>query len=131
MKKKELNYTTGKRKSAVARLRMFEGKGKITVNNKDYKEYFNSELINSKVSIPFNITETSNKYDVIVNVKGGGVTGQIEAIQLAITKSLIKINSEYKPLLKNLGLTTRDPRVVERKKYGKKKARKKFQFSKR
>jgi small subunit ribosomal protein S9 len=101
------------------------------VNKKDYKNYFPTEVLQYKINQPFEITETLKKYDVIVNVKGGGPTGQVEAIRLGISRALIKINEEWKPALKEQGLTTRDPRMVERKKPGQPKARKKFQFSKR
>jgi small subunit ribosomal protein S9 len=110
---------------------MKEGKGEITINKRDYKEYFPVGTLMYKVNQPFGLTETSGKYDVKVNVDGGGLTGQAEAVRLAISKALIEINEEWKPVLKVNGLTTRDPRMVERKKPGQKKARKKFQFSKR
>ncbi len=123
--------TSGRRKAAVARAYISEGKGNVTVNKKDYKEFFPVPTLQYKITQPFNITDTAGKYDVKVNVNGGGITGQAEAVRLAITKALVEINEEYKPALKAEGLTTRDPREVERKKPGQKKARKKFQFSKR
>ena len=123
--------TSGRRKDAVARLYLSDGKGTFTINKRDYKEYFPTGTLQYKINQPFEITETSGKYDVKVNVSGGGITGQAEAVRLAISKALIEIDPEYKPALKAQGLTTRDPRMVERKKFGRKKARKKEQFSKR
>jgi len=123
--------TIGRRKSSVARIYMSEGKGKVTVNNKDYKDYFPTGVLQYKVNQPFQLTDTEGKFDVKVNVKGGGVNGQVEAVRLAIARALVKIDEENKPLLKAESLMTRDPRMVERKKPGQPKARKKFQFSKR
>ncbi len=123
--------TTGRRKTAIARLYMDEGKGNIVINKKDYKEYFPTGVLQYKIEQAFAITETTNQYDLKVNVDGGGITGQAEAIRLAISKALIEINPEWKSALKAQGLTTRDPRMVERKKPGQPKARKQFQFSKR
>tara|TARA_B110000444_G_scaffold260504_1_gene307754 strand:+ start:7171 stop:7557 length:387 start_codon:yes stop_codon:yes gene_type:complete len=123
--------TSGRRKDAVARLYLSEGKGTFTINKRDYKEYFPTGTLQYKINQPFEITETTGKYDVKVNVSGGGITGQAEAVRLAISKALIEIDPENKPALKAQGLTTRDPRMVERKKFGQKKARKKEQFSKR
>ena len=123
--------TSGRRKDAVARLYLSEGKGKFTINKRDYTDYFPTGTLQYKINQPFEITETAGKYDVKVNVFGGGITGQAEAVRLAISKALIEIDPEYKPALKAEGLTTRDPRMVERKKFGRKKARKKEQFSKR
>ncbi|MEZ7817736.1 MAG: 30S ribosomal protein S9 [Flavobacteriales bacterium] len=123
--------TSGRRKDAVARLYLSEGKGKFTINKRDYTEYFPTGTLQYKINQPFEITETAGKYDVKVNVFGGGITGQAEAVRLAISKALIEIDPDYKPALKAEGLTTRDPRMVERKKFGRKKARKKEQFSKR
>jgi len=123
--------TSGRRKNAVARIYLSEGEGKITVNKRDYKEYFPNGVLQYKLNQPFNLTENAGKYDVKVNVNGGGINGQAEAIRLGITKALIDINPEWKTALKALGLTTRDPRMVERKKFGQAKARKRFQFSKR
>ena len=105
--------------------------GKITVNKRDLSEYFSTEVLLGKVKQPFTITDNVDKYDVKVNVNGGGINGQAEAIRLGISKALVEINAEWKPALKAEGLMTRDPRMVERKKPGQKKARKKFQFSKR
>ena len=123
--------TSGRRKDAVARPYLSKGKGKFTINKRDYTEYFPTGTLQYKINQPFEITETAGKYDVKVNVHGGGITGQAEAVRLAISKALIEIDPEYKPALKAEGLTTRDPRMVERKKFGQKKARKKEQFSKR
>lgn len=123
--------TSGRRKTAVARVYLSEGKGEFTINKRDYKDYFPSGVMQYKINQPFILTENENKYDVKVNVKGGGQTGQVEAVRLAISKALIDINPEWKSALKMEGLTTRDPRMVERKKPGQPKARKKFQFSKR
>ncbi len=127
----EIINTLGRRKSSVARVYMTPGKGKITINDRDMKEFFPTSLLQFKLHQPFNITETEKKYDVTVNVHGGGTTGQVEAIRLGISRALIKIDENYKPALRAEGLVTRDPRMVERKKPGQKKARKKFQFSKR
>lgn len=123
--------TIGRRKTAVARIYLSEGQGNITVNKKDYKDFFATSVQQGKVHQPFTITETIGNFDVKVNVDGGGTTGQAEAVRLGISRALVKLNPDYKPLLKAEGLMTRDPRMVERKKPGQKKARKKFQFSKR
>ena len=123
--------TIGRRKSSVARIYLTEGKGNIVVNQKDYKEYFPIGTLQYKINQPFMLTETEGKYDVKVNVKGGGVNGQVEAVRLAISRALVEVDAENKPALKAEGLMTRDPRMVERKKPGQPKARKKFQFSKR
>jgi len=123
--------TLGRRKSSVARVYLSKGKGKITINKRDYKDYFTTGVMQYKVNQPFELTETVGKYDVKVNVNGGGNTGQVEAVRLAISRALVEINADYKPALKAEGLMTRDPRMVERKKPGQPKARKKFQFSKR
>jgi small subunit ribosomal protein S9 len=124
-------HKIGRRKTAVARIYLSEGKGNITVNKKDYKDYFTTSTLQYKVQQPLMLTETLESYDIKVNVFGGGVTGQAEAIRLAITRALVSIDEENKTVLKPEGLLTRDPRMVERKKFGQKKARKKFQFSKR
>ncbi len=123
--------TLGRRKTSVARVYLSEGSGKITVNKRDLNEFFTVPILLDKVNQPFSITDTVGKYDVKVNVKGGGISGQAEAIRLGISKALVEINEEWKPALRAEGLMTRDPRMVERKKPGQKKARKKFQFSKR
>ena len=123
--------TIGRRKSSVARVYMSEGTGKMTVNKRDFSEYFPKGVLHYKLSQPFLLTDTIGKYDVNVNVKGGGVNGQVEAIRLGISRALVEVSEENKPLLKAESLMTRDPRMVERKKPGQPKARKKFQFSKR
>ncbi|MDB2675528.1 30S ribosomal protein S9 [Flavobacteriales bacterium] len=124
-------HTIGRRKSAVARIYLSKGKGNITVNNREAKTYFSTATQLYKLNQPFNLVDLEGRYDVKVNVNGGGSTGQVEAIRLAISRALIQINEENRPTLKAEGLLTRDPRMVERKKPGQKKARKKFQFSKR
>jgi small subunit ribosomal protein S9 len=121
----------GRRKTAVARIYMTPGNGEIIVNKKDYKEYFPTGGLQYKVNQPFLLTENEGKYDVKVNLDGGGITGQAEALRLAISRALIQIDEEYRPVLKKEGLLRRDPRMVERKKPGQPKARKRFQFSKR
>ena len=121
----------GRRKSSVARIYLKSGKGKITINKRDHKDYFTTDVLQYKIFQPFELTGTKGKYDATINVNGGGSTGQVEAIRLAISRALVEINEDYKPLLKAEGLMTRDPRMVERKKPGRPKARKKFQFSKR
>lgn len=127
----EIINTLGRRKTAVARVYLKKGKGNVTVNKKDYKEMFPVAVLQSKIVQPFQLTETEGQYDVTVNVSGGGINGQVEAIRLGISRALVEVNEENKPLLKAEGLMTRDPRMVERKKPGQPKARKKFQFSKR
>ena len=121
----------GRRKAAVARVILSDGKGKITVNDRDYKEYFGAETLQYVVTQPLVAMNAIDKYDIRVNLDGGGVKGQAEALRLGITRALIKIDAECKPALKAEGFLTRDPREVERKKPGQPKARKRFQFSKR
>ena len=123
--------TSGRRKNAIARVYMTQGTGKVTINKRDITEYFPLPTLQYKVKQPFMLTETLDQFDIKANLDGGGITGQAEALRLAISKALIELNEELKPTLKAEGLTTRDPRMVERKKYGQRKARKKFQFSKR
>ncbi len=127
----EVINTLGRRKTSVARVYLTKGTGQVTVNKKDYKEMFPVAVLQSKIVQPFGLTETEGQYDVRVNVSGGGINGQAEAIRLGISRALCDISEDYKPLLKAEGLMTRDPRMVERKKPGQPKARKKFQFSKR
>lgn len=127
----EVINTLGRRKTAVARVYMSKGKGTVTVNNRDYKEFLPVAVLQSKIVQPFALTDTVDQFDVKVNVAGGGINGQVEAIRLGISRALVKLDEENKPLLKEEGLMTRDPRMVERKKPGQPKARKKFQFSKR
>jgi small subunit ribosomal protein S9 len=121
----------GRRKAAVARIFLSDGKGKITVNGRDYKEYFGAETLQYVVTQPLVLLNAADKYDIVVNLDGGGVKGQAEALRLGITRALIKIDEESKKALKANGFVTRDPREVERKKPGRPKARKRFQFSKR
>ncbi len=127
----EVVNTTGRRKSAIARIYVNDGKGQITVNHKDYKEYFTTESLQYVVEQPLVTIEATGKYDIKVNLTGGGIRGQAEALRLAISRAMVQIDPERKPILKSKGLLTRDPREVERKKPGQPKARKKFQFSKR
>jgi len=121
----------GRRKEAVTRVFLTKGEGKITVNDKDYKTYFPLVYLQNQVEAPFKTIEAADKFDVVVNAQGGGVKGQAEAIKLGISRALLQVNPEFRPALKAAGLLKRDPRAVERKKPGKKKARKSFQFSKR
>jgi small subunit ribosomal protein S9 len=123
--------TTGRRKSAVARIYINEGKGQIIVNDRDYKDYFTTHQLRYLVEQPLKLAESTGKFDIKANLDGGGMTGQAEALRLAISRALVKMDPEKKPLLKSNGLLTRDPREVERKKPGQPKARKRFQFSKR
>jgi len=123
--------TVGRRKTSVARVYLSEGTGSVVVNKKDYKDFFPVAMLQFKIQQPFSLTETAGKYDVKVNVMGGGINGQAEAIRLGISRALVEVSADMKPLLKAEGLMTRDPRMVERKKPGQPKARKKFQFSKR
>ena len=127
----EITHTIGRRKTAVARVYVQPGNGTVIVNKKDYKVYFPTLPLQFIVNQAFEITNNMEKFDVKVNVEGGGISGQAEAIRLGITRALVEMNPESKPALKAQGLTTRDPRMVERKKPGQKKARKRFQFSKR
>lgn len=128
----EVINTIGRRKSAVARLYLSKGKGNFTINKRDIEVYVPSQILRNKINEPFTVTELDNKeWDLNVNVSGGGITGQAEAIRLAIARALVEYNGELRPMLKVDSLLTRDPRMVERKKFGQKKARKKFQFSKR
>ena len=121
----------GRRKAAVARVILSDGKGKITVNDRDYKDYFGAETLQFVVTQPLVILNAADKYDINVNLDGGGVKGQAEALRLGITRALIKLDAENKSVLKANGFVTRDPREVERKKAGQPKARRRFQFSKR
>lgn len=124
-------HTIGRRKAAVARIYLSTGKGNITVNGKDFKEYFPVDTMQYKLEQPFKTLNLEKKYDVKVNVGGGGTTGQAEAIRLAISRALCEVDLENRTALKSEGLLTRDSRVVERKKPGQKKSRKKFQWVKR
>ena len=127
----EVVNTIGRRKTAVARIYLNEGKGNITINKRDFKEYFPTTTLQYIVTQPLNIAQAVEKYDIQVNLDGGGVKGQAEALRLAITRALMKIDPEIRKDLKAAGFVTRDPREVERKKPGRPKARKRFQFSKR
>jgi small subunit ribosomal protein S9 len=127
----ETVHKIGRRKTAVARIYLSEGKGNITINNRAFEDYFTTTTLRYKVQQPLMLTENIENFDLNVNVFGGGVTGQAEAIRLAISRALCEIDAENRAILKPEGLLTRDPRMVERKKFGQKKARKKFQFSKR
>ena len=120
----------GRRKTAVARIYMTPGKGDIQVNVRDYKEYFPFEVHQIVVQQPFATINGGGSYDVKVNVRGGGISGQAEAARMAISRALVEYNGEFRPALKKEGFLTRDPRMVERKKYGRRKARRRFQFSK-
>ena len=124
-------HKIGRRKTSIARIYLSKGSGNVKINNKDLNNYFSTDGLKSKINLPFIITETLGKYDLSVNVSGGGNTGQADAIKLAVSRALCEVNEEYRPLLKKEGLLTRDSRVVERKKPGQKKARKKFQWVKR
>ena len=121
----------GRRKEAVTRVFVSKGSGKITVNDKDYKEYFSLVYLQHQVTRPLVTVEVMDKYDIKINATGGGMKGQAESAMLGISRVLLEINPEYRPALKAAGLLKRDPRSVERKKFGHKKARKSFQFSKR
>ena len=131
MAEKIYYYGTGRRKNAIARVRLTEGTGKITINGKDIDDFFGMETLKVIVKQPLTVTNTVAKYDVIVKVTGGGFTGQAGAIRHGIARALNEANSEFRPILKSNGFLTRDPRMKERKKYGLKKARKAPQFSKR
>lgn len=121
----------GRRKEAVTRVFLSKGDGNITINGKDYKVYFPLVYLQNQVEAPLKAVESADKYNIVVNATGGGVKGQAEATKLGIARALLEVSAEYRPVLKAAGLLKRDPRSVERKKPGKKKARKSFQFSKR
>ena len=121
----------GRRKTAVARIYMERGTGVITINNRDYKEYFPTEVLQNKVTQSLKLTGNDGQWDIKVNVEGGGVTGQAEAVRLAISRAIVEVSADQKSKLRAEGLMTRDPRMVERKKFGRRKARRRFQFSKR
>ncbi len=127
----EMINATGRRKASVARVYLTKGEGKILVNGKDYKQYFPQIHIQANIIAPFQTIEAENIYDLKINVNGGGFKGQSEAIRMAIARALVKLNEDFRKPLKARKFLTRDARVVERKKYGKPKARKSFQFSKR
>jgi len=127
----EVIHKIGRRKTAVARVYVAKGKGNITVNKKDMAIYFPTATLQYKVNQPIAMTNNDGNFDITVNVFGGGITGQAEAIRLALSRAMCELDAENRTILKPEGLLTRDPRMVERKKFGQKKARKKFQFSKR
>ena len=127
----DITNKTGRRKTALARVYVQPGKGTITVNERELTDYFKSEIHQILVKQPLALLKLDNQYDIDANVEGGGIKGQAEAIRLGITRALVEVDAANKPTLKKEGLTTRDSRMVERKKYGKRKARKRFQFSKR
>jgi small subunit ribosomal protein S9 len=127
----ETIHKIGRRKTAVARVYLKEGKGNITINKRDLKDYFTTSTLQYKVKQPLVLTDNETTFDISVNVFGGGITGQAEAIRLGLSRAMCTLNDENRGILKPEGLLTRDPRMVERKKFGQKKARKKFQFSKR
>lgn len=127
----EVINALGRRKAAIARIYMTAGTGKVTINNRELKEYFPQATLQYVVLQPLNLLNVAGQYDIKVNLDGGGINGQAEALRLAISRALVKIDAENKPELKKAGFMTRDPREVERKKPGQPKARKRFQFSKR
>lgn len=122
---------TGRRKKSVARVILRAGSGNISVNKREFNDYFPLKYHRDDIEAPLKVTETLGKFDVIVNVQGGGISGQSEAVRLGISRALLEINADFRPPLKAEGFLRRDPRMVERKKYGRPKARKRFQFSKR
>lgn len=124
-------YATGRRKNSTAKVRLIPGEGKIIVNQKDFKEYFNREALTRMIVEPLKLTDTVGAYDVVAQLLGGGITGQAGALRHGISRALLEINGEFRDILKREGFLTRDSRMKERKKYGLKKARKKPQFSKR
>ena len=124
-------YGTGRRKNAIARVYVRPGKGEITINRRDFANYFPNEALQMIIRQPLRLTETTGKFDILVNVGGGGIAGQAGAVRHGITRALLEFNADLRPVLKKAGLITRDPRKKERKKYGQKGARARFQFSKR
>ena len=127
----ETRITVGRRKNAVARVKLSPGSGKVTVNERPLENYFPLEIQRTEVLKPFQVTDTLGRYDAKISVSGGGVAGQAGAVRMGIARSLVATDEDLRSALRNAGLLTRDPRMVERKKYGQKKARKRFQFSKR
>ena len=124
-------YGTGRRKTSTARVYLRPGSGEVKVNRKTFEDYFPNQALRMIIRQPLTLTETTNKFDIVVNVAGGGPAGQAGAVRHGITRALMEFNSDLRPALKQAGLVTRDPRIKERKKYGQKGARKRFQFSKR
>ncbi len=127
----EVINALGRRKTSVARIHLTQGKGKIIINNRSVEDYFPSEILRIIIKQPLSVVEGITKFDVKANVDGGGIKGQAEAIRLGIARALCEVDAEFRPPLKKEGFLTRDPRMVERKKYGRRKARRRFQFSKR
>ena len=127
----DIHYGTGRRKTSTARVYLRNGSGEFLINRKPFDQYFPNETLRMIIRQPLQLTETTGKFDLLVNVKGGGPAGQAGAIRHGITRALMEYNSDLRPALKEAGLVTRDPRIKERKKYGQKGARKRFQFSKR
>ncbi len=127
----EVINTLGRRKAAVARVYLSEGKGKISINNRELEDFFPTKPLQYVVMQPLELVEVAGKFDIKINIFGGGIKGQAEAVRLGISRALIEVNPEHRDALKKAGFLTRDPRTVERKKPGQPKARKKFQFSKR
>jgi len=123
--------SVGRRKNAIARVKLIDGSGKITVNKREFENYFPLEIQRDEIMKPFKVTDTMGRYDVMIRVNGGGPNGQAGAVRLGIARSLVALDEDARTALRGAGLLTRDPRMVERKKYGQKKARKRFQFSKR
>ena len=124
-------YGTGRRKSSVARVRLYPGTGKITINGRDVDDYFGLETLKLIINQPFGVTGTAGKFDIVANVRGGGISGQAGAIRHGVSRALLLADESYRPMLKKSGFLTRDPRMKERKKYGLKAARRASQFSKR
>jgi len=129
--KNQAYHAVGRRKEAVARVRLLPGDGKFVVNKKPLLDFFKREILQMIIEQPLNLTETLGKYDIFVNVRGGGLSGQAGAVRMGIARALLRVDQDYRPTLKSAGLLTRDPRMKERKKYGQPGARKRFQFSKR
>ena len=127
----QAHHAIGRRKTSVARVYLKSGSGKITVNDNSFEKYFALETHRNQITKPFQVTDTLGHYDVQVSVEGGGPSGQAGAVTLGVARALVEISEDNRPVLRKSGLLTRDPRMVERKKYGQKKARKRFQFSKR
>ena len=127
----QIHIAVGRRKNAIARVKLSDGSGKVMINNRELENYFPLSVLRTEVLKPFQVTETLGRYDAAIRVNGGGPTGQAGAVSLGIARSLVTADEDLRTALRNAGLLTRDPRMVERKKYGQKKARKRFQFSKR
>ena len=123
--------TVGRRKNAIARVKLVDGSGKLLINKREFENYFPMPIQRDEIMKPFKVTETIGRYDAKISVNGGGTTGQAGAVKLGIARSLVALDEDFRVALRKAGLLTRDPRMVERKKYGQKKARKRFQFSKR